>query len=30
MERPKDSVGMSKEEQEATKTIEKLKSLFND
>ena len=30
MERPKDSVGMSKEEQEATETIEKLKSLFND
>jgi hypothetical protein len=30
MERPNDSVGMSKEEQEATKTIEKLKSLFND
>lgn len=30
MERPKESVEMSKEEQEATKTIEKLKSLFND
>ena len=30
MERPNDSVGMSKKEQEATETIEKLKSLFND
>ena len=30
MERPQDSVGMSKEEQEATETIEKLKSLFNE
>jgi len=30
MERPKESVAMSQEEQEATETIEKLKSLFND
>ena len=29
MERPQDSVGMSKEEQEATETIEKLKDIFN-
>ena len=29
MERPKDSVGMSKEQQEANDTIEKLKSIFN-
>ena len=30
MERPKESIAMSQEEQEATETIEKLKSLFND
>ena len=29
MERPKESVAMSQEEQEATETIEKLKSIFN-